>query len=239
MNCPECDDRVSSASPECPNCGHVLFDTSEANPQEPKTPDPAPPPVSPPHSGRQVRSQSNWVVGIVVAVIGGAILVGLVAAVFLFDSISITNPFDDSGVVELASTETTLATATTFATEGNDYYGLLVGDCINDDELESYIAGNDYETTPCDGPHDNEAYLVYEFPPGSYPGEDVVREDLISVCEDEFEGYVGRDYESSSLDVYVTWPGPDLWASEVRIGECLLYDRDLGQLTGSAYQSGW
>jgi len=37
----------------------------------------------------------------------------------------------------------------------------------------------------------------------------------------------------------VTWPGSDLWASGVRVGECLLYDRDLNQLTGSAYQSGW
>ena len=132
--------------------------------------DSAPPQASPPDSGAQPRSQSNWAVGIVVAAILGAILVGLVATVFLVDSINIPNPFEDSGAVEPAATETTLATATTFAPGGNDYYGLLVGDCINDDELVSYIAGNDYETTPCDGPHDSEAYLVHEFPPGSYPG---------------------------------------------------------------------
>lgn len=239
VNCPECDDRVSSASPQCPNCGHVFFDSPDAVPQEPKASDAVRSQVSLPDSGAQPRSQSNWVVGIVVAAIFGAILVGLVAAVFLVDSISITNPFEDSGAVELDATETTLPAATTFAIEGDDDYGLLVGDCINDDELERYIAGDDYTTTPCDGPHGNEVYLVYEFAPGPYPGEDAVNDELISACEDEFEEYVGRAYEVSSLDVYAIWPGADLWAAGVRVGECLLYDRALDDLTESAYQSGW
>jgi len=238
-NCPECDDRVSSASPECPNCGHVLVDTPEAILQEPKTPAGAPSRVSPAVSGAQPRSQSNWVVGLAIAAITGVILVGVAAAVVLAGSISISNPFEGTGAVGVSATETTEVSEATITVPGDDYYGLLVGDCIDDDELESYIAGDDYETTPCDDPHDNEAYLVYEFAPGSYPGEDAVREDLVSVCEDEFEGYVGRAYESSSLDVYVTWPGSDLWASGERIGECLLYDLDLDDLTGSAYQSGW
>ena len=167
------------------------------------------------------------------------ILIGVAAAVVLAGSISISNPFEDTGAVEVGATETTEVGEATTTAPDNDYYGLLVGDCIDDDELESYIAGDDYETIPCDDPHGNEVYLVHELAPGSYPGEDAVREDLVLVCEDEFEGYVGRAYESSSLDAYVTWPGSDLWASGVRIGECLLYDRDLNQLTGSAYQSGW
>lgn len=243
-NCPECGDRVSSASPKCPNCGLALVGTSDAASHEPKTPDAVPPKAATPASRAQPRSQSNWVVGIVVAAVLGVILVGLVAAVFLVESISITNPFEEAADVEVAPTTTlaaatTLAPTTTLASEGDNSYGLLVGDCINDDALERYIAGDEYERIPCDLPHGNEVYYVYEFPPGSYPGQDAVRDDLISVCEDEFEGYVGRDYESSSLDVYATWPGPDLWASGTRIGECLLYDLDLDDLTGSAYQSGW
>ena len=238
-NCPECNDRVSSASPECPNCGHVLVDTSEAVPQEPKTPDGAPLRFAPPDSAALPRSQSNWVVGLAIAAITGVILVGVAAAVVLAGSISISNPFEDTGAVDVSATETTEVSEETTAPPDDDYYGLLVGDCINDDELESYLAGDYYQTTPCDGPHGNEVYLVHEFPPGSYPGEDAVREDLLLICESEFDGYVGRDYESSSLDMYVTWPGSDLWASGVRIGECLLYDRDLDDLEGSAYQSGW
>ncbi len=174
-----------------------------------------------------------------IAAITGVILVGVAAAAVLAGSISISNPFEDTGAVDASATETTEVSEATTTTPDHDSFSLLVGDCIDDDELESYIAGDDFETILCDDPHDNEVYLVYEFGPGSYPGEDAVREDLVSVCEDEFEGYVGRAYESSSLDVYVTWPGPDLWASGVRIGECLLYDLDLDDLTGSAYQSGW
>ena len=174
-----------------------------------------------------------------IAAITGVILVGVAAAVVLAGSISISNPFEGTGAVGVSATETTEVSEATTTAPDDDAYGLLVGDCVDDDELESYIAGDDYETISCDGPHGNEVYLVHEFAPGPYPGEDAVREDLVSVCEDEFGGYVGRAYESSSLDVYVTWPGPDLWASGVRIGECLLYDRDLVDLTGSAYQTGW
>ena len=142
-----------------------------------------------------------------IAAITGVILVGVAAAAVLAGSISISNPFEDTGAVDASATETTEVSEATTTTPDHDSFSLLVGDCIDDDELESYIAGDDFETILCDDPHDNEVYLVYEFGPGSYPGEDAVREDLVSVCEDEFEGYVGRAYESSSLDVYVTWPG--------------------------------
>lgn len=239
MDCPGCDDRVSSASPKCPNCGHVLVDTSEAIFQEPTAPDEGPSRVSPAASGAPPRSQSNWVVGLVIAAITGVILVGVAAAVVLAGSISISNPFEDIGAIGVSATETTEVSEATTTAPDDDSYGLLVGDCIDDDELERYIAGEEFATVSCDDPHGNEVYLVHEFAPGPYPGEDAVREDLVSVCEDEFEGYVGRAYESSSLDVYVTWPGSDLWASGERIGECLLYDVELDDLTGSAYQSGW
>ena len=238
-NCPECDDRVSSASPECPNCGHVFVDTSETIPQGPKTPAEAPSRVSPAAFEAQPRSQSNLVVGMAIAAITGVILVGVAAAAVLAGSISISNPFEDTGAVGVSATETTEVGEATTTAPDDDFHGLLVGDCIDDDELESYLDGDDFETISCDDPHGNEVYLVHEFAPGPYPGEDAVREDLVSVCEDEFEGYVGRAYESSSLDVYVTWPGSDLWASGERIGECLLYDLDLDDLAGSAYQSGW
>lgn len=209
-----------------------------AIPPESGKPDAALPQLSPRGSGARPRSQSNWVVGLAVGAIVGAILVGVAAIVFLAGSISISNPFEDTDPVESTAPAVTIAT-TTLGPAADDYYGLLVGDCIDDEELNSYVAGDDYETTSCDDPHGNEVYLVYEFARGPYPGEDAAREGLVSVCEGEFEGYVGRAYESSSLDVYAIWPGADLWASGVRIGECLLYDRDLNQLTGSAYQSGW
>lgn len=231
MDCPECDYRVSSASPSCPHCGHLLIAAPEVVSEDTETRYTAPRPPPPPVSGTQPRSQSNWVVGIAAAAVVGVILVGIAATVFLAGSISISNPFEDSDTVEAGVQTTVVATA------GNDY-GLVVGECIDDDELEIYFAGDDYETTPCDSPHDNEVYFVHEFAAGPYPGEDAVSDDLAGVCEGEFEAYVGRDYESSSLVIYRLWPGPELWDSGGRNGECLLYDPDLNKLTGSAYQSG-
>ncbi len=231
MDCPECDYRISSASPSCPHCGHLLIAAPEVVSEDTETHDTAPPPPPSPVSGTQPRSQSNWVIGIAAAAVVGVILVGIAATVFLAGSISISNPFEDSDTVEAGVQTTVIATA------GNDYE-LVVGECIDDDELESYFAGDDYETTPCDSPHDNEVYFVHEFAAGPYPGEDAVSEDLAGVCEGEFEAYVGRDYESSSLVIYRLWPGPELWDSGGRNGECLLYDPDLNKLIGSAYQGG-
>ena len=221
VDCPECGDRVSTISPQCPNCGHVLSEEAAALQQQPDAVGAARHPIETPASAAQARprSQSNWVVAAVVAAIVGAILAVVAAAVILAGSVTITNPFED----------------TTAAGE----YGLAVGECIDDSELAHYSAGDDYTTTSCDGPHDNEVYFVHDYPAGPFPGEDAVSEELEDVCSGEFEGYVGRDYASSSLVIYRLWPGPDLWESGGRYGECLLFDTDAEPLIGSAYQSGW
>ena len=97
-----------------------------------------------------------------IAAITGVILVGVAAAVVLAGSISISNPFEGAGAVGASATETTEVSEATTTAPDDDSYWLIVGDCIDDDELESYIAGDDFETILCDGPHGNEVYLVYE-----------------------------------------------------------------------------
>ncbi len=239
VDCPECGDRVSTISPQCPNCGHVLSKETAEIQQDPDAVAAARLPVDPPAPATQAqpRSQSNWVVAAVVAAIVGAILAVVAAAVILAGSVTIENPFDDSDSTDAAGQ--TAIVETTVVVDAPSDYGLAVGECIDDSELEHYFAGDDYATTSCDGPHDNEVYYLHEYLPGPFPGEDAVSEELEDVCRGEFEGYVGRDYESSSLVIYRLWPGSDLWESGGRIGECLLYDSDLEPLTGSAYQSGW
>ena len=116
---------------------------------------------------------------------------------------------------------------------------LLIGECINDDELENFTGGFDYFVTSCDSPHDNEVYYIQEYPEGPYPGDEALDADLFDVCLSAFEGYVGRDFETSALDFVYTWPYEDVWDSGYRRGECFLFDVDLNPLTGSAYQSGW
>ena len=145
------------------------------------------------------------------------------------------------------NTEKTLATVgggTAAGTTPEDSGGsgpvyLSVGQCINDDQMEQYVVGAEFAVTSCDTPHDNEVFFVHEFAEGPYPGDDALTTELDNACLLAFEGYVARDYETSSLAFSGIWPNQELWESGDRNAECLLYDVDFTLLTGSAYQSGW
>ena len=116
---------------------------------------------------------------------------------------------------------------------------LVVGECIDDVQVQNLVDGLDYATTACDAAHDNEVYYVVEYPDGPYPGQDALEVDISNSCVSAFEPYVGRDYESSALDYIYIWPYEELWNTGFRSGECLLFHVDATPLTGSAYQSGW
>lgn len=116
---------------------------------------------------------------------------------------------------------------------------LVVGDCIDDGQVQNIVDGLDYARTPCEAPHDNEVYYVFEFPEGPYPGDETVEAEISNACISAFEPYVGRDYETSALDYVYTFPYEDVWSAGIRTGECLLFQVEATPLTGSAYQSGW
>jgi len=118
-------------------------------------------------------------------------------------------------------------------------YGLSVGECVDEDQVERYLAGEPYAIVACDEPHDREVYFVHEWPEGPYPGDAEVADELDLVCFDEFEGYVGTSYETSSLDIWMLLPDAVVWKQGERYGECLVYDIDEAKLTGSARASGW
>lgn len=140
----------------------------------------------------------------------------------------------------LAQTESTAdRVSSPGTTVAGDDYALAVGDCIDTNEVDNYLAGVDYFVTSCDGPHDNEVYYIYGYPTGPYPGDDAVSAELESACIAEFDGFVGRDYESSSLAVYILFPDQGAWKAGDLRGECMVNDLDRNKLTGSAYQSGW
>ena len=118
-------------------------------------------------------------------------------------------------------------------------YGLAVGDCVNDAEIENYVAGVDYFVTSCGDPHDNEVYYLHQYAAGPYPGGEAAAAELEGVCLGQFAAFVGRDYATSALGIYSLSPDQSSWEAGVLTGECLVYDYDLNQLIGSAYQSGW
>jgi serine protease Do len=125
------------------------------------------------------------------------------------------------------------------STVSRDEYLLIVGDCVDDEEIENYLVGDDYSVTSCDGAHDNEVYYIYTYAVGPFPGDDVVADELEVACEAQFQDFVGRDYQSSTLMIGTVFPNEDLWDAGERSGECMVYSLDSEKLTGSAFQSGW
>ncbi len=118
-----------------------------------------------------------------------------------------------------------------------DVFDLKVGDCFDDgdaysDEISTLPA------VPCSEPHDNEAYAAFNVSLDSFPGDIAMWEMASEECYNRFEGFVGRDYESSQLDFFTLHPTSESWAMNDREIVCALYDMDLNKLTGSMKGSG-
>ena len=52
-------------------------------------------------------------------------------------------------------------------------------------------------------------------------------------CLERFEAFVGKDYESSSLDIATLYPSAESWQQSDREVVCAVYDVDAEKLTGS------
>ena len=115
---------------------------------------------------------------------------------------------------------------------------MRVGDCFDDsssssDEI-SGVAG-----VPCAQAHDNEIYAIYNVTESEYPSDEVMGEIAWEGCYDRFESFVGRDYESSQLDIFPMYPSKDSWRlKDDREVICAVYDMDLAKLNGTAADLG-
>jgi hypothetical protein len=112
-----------------------------------------------------------------------------------------------------------------------DAFQVRLGDCFDDPDYEadefSSLPG-----VPCTEPHDNEAYAVFDLTMSSYPDYEIAEISEAS-CVDRFEGFVGRDYESSSLDVVTMYPSRESWAENDREVVCAVYDMSGTKLVGT------
>lgn len=123
-----------------------------------------------------------------------------------------------------------------------DAFEIRLGDCFDDgaaaateeDELVSEVPG-----VPCSQPHDNEVFAVYDVELEAYPETDELSDIAFDGCVQRFEAYVGRDYQSSALDVSTLFPTQETWR-ELNDREviCYLYDIDFNKLEGSMKDSG-
>lgn len=118
-----------------------------------------------------------------------------------------------------------------------DAFEMKVGDCFNDSS--SYAYGEEQEVTsvpgvPCSDSHDNEVYAVFDIGISSYPSDESMFDIAFDACLDKFEPFVGRDYQSSALDIYAMYPTRQGWSA---LGDreivCAVYDMNANKLTGS------
>jgi hypothetical protein len=113
-----------------------------------------------------------------------------------------------------------------------DAFQIRVGDCFDDtgmgDGEISSLPG-----VPCADPHDNEAYAVFNIKSASFPGNDEVSEIAYDSCMERFDGFVGKDYQSSSLEMFPIYPTAESWAQDDREVICAVYDMNEGKLQGS------
>ena len=118
-----------------------------------------------------------------------------------------------------------------------DAFSLRVGDCTNEPEAsedEEFAEIATVIAVPCDQPHDNEFYHVFDVVNRQeFSGDEAVYEEAFQGCYDQFETFIGLDYESSVLEIYPIYPSAGSWAEGDREVICGLYHIDFEKLTGS------
>ena len=118
-----------------------------------------------------------------------------------------------------------------------DAFQVRAGDCFDDPGYDAEEFTN-LPGVPCADPHDNEAYATFDVSYDAYPDEAVLAADARESCVQRFAAYVGRDYESSSLDVFTMYPSPESWVQNDREVVCAVYDMEGEKLVGSVRDSG-
>jgi hypothetical protein len=122
---------------------------------------------------------------------------------------------------------------------GTDVQSLEPGDCFL--EFEGTEVSS-VEVVDCAEPHQFEVFANVVLPDGPYPGATEVDQAGYDACLDDFQPYVGIDYESSVWFVTTLVPLEDSWPED-RTVNCLLVqptgeDSLPATVTGSARGTG-
>jgi hypothetical protein len=114
-----------------------------------------------------------------------------------------------------------------------DAFQVRVGDCFDDGSVFEGDEVNSVAGVPCSKPHDNEVYAVFDVAQQSFPGE-ALAGIAHEGCLERFQGFVGNDYESSSLDIATLYPSSESWSQQNdREVVCAVYDLEAKKLTGT------
>lgn len=139
----------------------------------------------------------------------------------------------DSPEASAAASPEASSEASTAAGVETSVFDIEAGDCFSasGDSVESVLV------VPCEDAHIYEAYAVLEHPGGSddpYPGEEEMVSSSDAACQEPFEGYVGRDYQSSEFYITTIYPSEETWAVDDREIICTLGTENDDEVTGSA-----
>jgi hypothetical protein len=195
-------------------------------------------------------ANKGLIIGLVVVIVLGLIGVGVVLLggddddgdEVSTETTTTTEPSESTSTTEDTTSTTDAPTTTetseppvtdTIDVEGEfkSVFDLEEGDCWDDPE-ESSSQVNEVEVLPCDQPHDNEIYLVFDLPDGDFDAT-AVEEGSADGCGSDFEGFVGLDAETSELDFFAIYPTEATWAEGDREVVCSLYDEEFRKLVGS------
>ena len=114
-----------------------------------------------------------------------------------------------------------------------------VGDCFDLKDGMDVEEVGEIEAIPCAEPHFFEAYFARDLPAGAFPSRAVWDTATEAACLGSFEGYVGRDYETSELYITSFEPTEEAWNEGDREILCVLSTENASTpLTGSVRNSG-
>lgn len=137
--------------------------------------------------------------------------------------------FDPNDPPNLAGTSTTRS-------------AIEAGECFNEYLFRGRTDFVQEVTTivSCRNPHDREAYFKTEYPGGetdNYPLDDELKRWADDICLEEFEGFVGREYVLSQLEIGTFVPSFESWVDGDRNVICYLYPDKGGRLRDSVRNS--
>ena len=109
---------------------------------------------------------------------------------------------------------------------------LEVGTCFDDpDDISEGVEG--VPTVDCAEPHDNEVIANKLLTGTEFPGDSIMQLDAGDACLEEFEGYIGLDYESSLYDIGWLHPTAETWEFGDRQVICFGYHLDFEKIRGT------
>jgi hypothetical protein len=133
-----------------------------------------------------------------------------------------------------------IALAVLVAACSGNVFDLAIGDCFDDGDIA--VGGveevGDVPMVECAEPHDNEVYAVVTIDSDVFPGDIAIQSRADEVCHEAFEGFVGLDYQTSTLDFGWLVPTADTWEAGDRVVACFVYRMDLEKVTGTLEGTG-